>query len=181
MQALVSEISQMAVPGMLWEMPHMAKDDAPPGISAQLDRLLVEARPADLSERQWCIQSRVSTSFFTDLRNGREPGIDRVERLANRAGLRLSELVSRGDKIEAGRLAVPLAMPSAPRLAEAMHGLFQLVGMHSVSDELVNELAELLPDALENAGAHLVPQGSASAAKRKPRPAPPSKAGRGQQ
>lgn len=79
--------------GYAWEISRMAKNDVPPGISAQLDRLLTEARPANMSERQFCIQSSVSTSFFTDLRNGREPSIDRVERLANTAGLRLSELV----------------------------------------------------------------------------------------
>lgn len=79
--------------GQAWEISRMAKNDVPPGISARLDALLSGARPADMKERQFCIQSSVSTSFFTDLRNGREPGIDKVERLANTAGLRLSELI----------------------------------------------------------------------------------------
>jgi transcriptional regulator with XRE-family HTH domain len=154
----------------IWEMAHMAKGDVPPGISARLDHLLELARPAGLSERQFCIQSKVSTSFFTDLRNGRDPSIDRVERLANRAGLRLSQLVDGADATRAGRLAVPIALPSEERLADMMSALLKSVGLEKEADARAGELAQLLPTALEAAGAALVQPESDEAPSRGARP-----------
>lgn len=116
MQLGVGEISQMAGLASMWEMSQMAKKQAPPGISARLDELLMRAQPEDLSERQWCLQAQVSTSFFTDLRKGVEPGIDRVERLARRAGLKLSELVEGAERSVA---RVPTEDELAEMLAEA--------------------------------------------------------------
>jgi len=170
MQALVSEISQMDRQRRVWEIAHMAKNDAPPGISAKLDHLLEVARPKDISERQFCIQSKVSTSFFTDLRNGREPGIDKVERLANRAGLRLSELVQSADAIQPGRLALPIALPSAERMQTMMLALLDLVDLERPRDELAGELALQLPIVLEQAGAVLASPDAASKTTRGGRP-----------
>lgn len=151
----------------------MAKGDTPPGISARLEGLLLRAMPPDLSERQFCIQSKVSTSFFTDLRKGVEPGIDKVERLANRAGIRLSRLVADADAPRAGRFAVPLALPSEPRLQTMMSAMLKSAG-HQAPAELVDALVRQLPNALEQAGAVLAPAASArstSLAVRSPRPA----------
>ena len=144
----------------------MAKSDVPPGISARLDRLLEQVRPAELSERQFCLQSKVSTSFFTDLRNGTEPGIDRVERLANRAGLRLSQLVEGADHLASGRLAVPMVLPSEERLTAMMSALLKSVGLDREADARAGELAQLLPTALEQAGAALAKPASDRATKR---------------
>lgn len=94
MQLGTCEISQMARGRLLWEISPMAKVEAPPGVSAKLIDLLMSAKPDELSERQWCMKAQVSTSFFTDLRNGREPGIDKVERMAGAIGLSLSEFLA---------------------------------------------------------------------------------------
>ncbi len=92
----------------------MAKGDVTPGISARLEALLMAAKPADLSERQWCLRGKVSTSFFTDIRSGTDPSIDRVERMANAIGLRLSDLV---EGAQAQPAAPAPALPSEAQLA----------------------------------------------------------------
>lgn len=94
MQLKVCDISQIAPRVRAWEISPMSKPDVPPGVSASLIDILQRAKPSELSVRKWCEQARVSPSFFTDLKNGREPGIDKVERLAAVVGLTLSELVA---------------------------------------------------------------------------------------
>jgi hypothetical protein len=54
-------------------------------------------QPSDLNDRQWCIAGKVSTSFFTDVRNGTIPSIDKVERMVNVAGMTLTDFVSDGE------------------------------------------------------------------------------------
>lgn len=93
MQLAIQEKSQICANVAVWEIPHMAKKDIQPGVSGRLDALLRSAKPPELSERAWLIQSKVNTSFFTDLRAGKEPGIDKIERLARRAGMSLAELL----------------------------------------------------------------------------------------
>lgn len=79
---------------VLWNQARMARKPAPPGISTRLDGMLRRVQPEGLSVRKWCEASQVSTSFFTDLRNGTEPGIDKIERLVNRAGLSLAQFIA---------------------------------------------------------------------------------------
>lgn len=80
----------------LWNHAAMGKQAAMSGIGSRLDALLTRAKPADLSERQWCLKAGVSTSFFTDVRKGAVPSIDKVERMANAVGQSLAEFVSGG-------------------------------------------------------------------------------------
>ncbi len=155
----------------------MAKGDVPPGISAKIDNLLEQARPADLSERQFCLQSKVSTSFFTDLRNGREPGIDKIERLANRAGLTLAQLVDGIVPPLQDRVSVAVALPSADQLVPMMRGLLRGVGLDDAADKHAETLAQRLPDALEQAGATLAAPVYAPKTKRAARAQPPATRG----
>jgi len=76
---------------------------------ARIEALLAAAKPTDLSTRQWLLLSRVNSSFFTDLRKGVVPGIDKLARLARRAGLSLSELLD-------GASTAPRTLPSAEDL-----------------------------------------------------------------
>lgn len=169
----------MAAVALLWEMPTMAKKDVPKGISARLEHLFERAKPADLSVRQLLIQSNVNTSFFTDISNGREPGIDKIERLANRCGLRLSELLAEADAPSPGRLAVPIALPSADRLRAAVEALVEPLDLSQGKDAIVDEIALLLPNALEQAGAKLVSDPSGRGNTRAARSQPSAKADRG--
>lgn len=82
----------------------MAKRTSQPGISAQLVELLHRVRPIDeetgkpISENKWCIQAGVNGGYFRDLRNGVEPGLDKIERLARRAGVTLTELLEGAER-----------------------------------------------------------------------------------
>lgn len=102
----------------LWNYAAMGKQAAMSGIGSRLDALLSRAKPADLSERQWCLKAGVSTSFFTDVRKGTVPSIDKVERMANAAGQSLAEFVSGGPQkgVNAARLqkAILDAFPLPP-------------------------------------------------------------------
>ena len=94
----------------------MATNEDMPPSGIQILRLLEAARPKDMSVNRWCLASGVSTSFFTDLRNGREPGIWKVERLARRAGLTLSELLD-------GKEAPVDLTPSEQDLSDMLAGV----------------------------------------------------------
>lgn len=84
----------MVILYVLWNYATMGKQAATSGIGSRLGALLAGAKPADLSERQWCLKAGVSTSFFTDIRKGTVPSIDKVERMANAAGQSLAEFVT---------------------------------------------------------------------------------------
>lgn len=169
----------MAGIALLWEMPRMAKKDIPKGISSRLEHLFEMAKPDDLSVRQLLIQSNVNTSFFTDISNGREPGIDKIERLANRCGLKLSELLQQADDLAPGRLSVPMALPSEDRLRAAIAALVDPLDLSQGKDAIVDEIALLLPNALEQAGAKLVSDPSGRGSKRAVRPRQSAKESRG--
>lgn len=169
----------MAATASVWEMPLMVKKDIPKGISGRLERMFERVRPADLSVRQLLIQSNVNTSFFTDISNGREPGIDKIERLANRCGLKLSEFLAQDDGLQPGRLAVPIALPSADRLRAAVEALVEPLDLSQGKDAIVDEIALLLPNALEQAGAKLVSDPSGRGNTRAARPRPTAKEDRG--
>lgn len=173
----MGEISQIALLAGVCDIAPMAKGDIEPGISAQLNTLLERVKPDDLTPRQWCLQSNVSTSFFTDLRKGTEPGIDKVERLANRAGITLTQLIEGRAELSAGRLAVPIALPSVERLRTMMAALLKTTGIEDPTGELADALAQLLPNALEQAGAVLAPPESARVRRRGAPPQRPATKG----
>lgn len=53
-------------------------------------RCLEAIRPEALSINEWLKRANVSSSFWTNMRNGREPGIYKIERLVIAAGSSLS-------------------------------------------------------------------------------------------
>lgn len=109
----------MVIFHVLWNQARMAKKPAPPGISSRLDGMLRRVQPKGLSVRKWCEASQVSTSFFTDLRKGTEPGIDKIERLVNKAGLSLSQFIANDEapaiSEETLRQAIRDAFPLPPK------------------------------------------------------------------
>lgn len=102
---------------VLWNYAGMAKKPAT-GIASRLDAMLGRIKPDDMSERGWLLAAQVNTSFFTDLRKGTVPSIDKVERLARAAGLSLAEFVSDGERVgvSASHLhkAIQEALPLPP-------------------------------------------------------------------
>lgn len=91
MQAPMSEISQFGSRAPLWDFPHMGAPKRKLIDNAALLNHLMLVKPADMSVAQWLEAADVNSSYFTDLRNGREPGIYKIERLAAVAAMRLSE------------------------------------------------------------------------------------------
>ncbi len=81
----------MAPHWLAWDISHMPKAPKNPADNRALLTLIEVGKPADLSVAQWLKAARVSSSFITDLRNGVEPSIYKIERLARAAGMRLSE------------------------------------------------------------------------------------------
>ncbi len=75
----------------VWDFPHMAATRKKTFDNTALLTHLMVQRPSDMSIAQWLKAAEVNSSFFTDLRNGREPGIYKIERLAAQAGLRMSQ------------------------------------------------------------------------------------------
>lgn len=53
-------------------------------------RCLEAIKPDDLSMNRWLKQAGLNSSFFTSLRNGREPGVYKIERLVAVTGIRMS-------------------------------------------------------------------------------------------
>jgi len=100
----------------MWEIPHMVKHAKEPQDMSWLIALLDRAKPAELSHRQWLLQSGVNTSFMTDLSRGVVPGIDKIYRLASRAGLSLSEFFD-------GHPAACDIFPSVETLTSMLEGV----------------------------------------------------------
>jgi len=61
-----------------------------PQRNAELLRCLEAIRPENLSTNEWLRRAQISSSFMTGLKNGREPGVYKVERLIAVAGISLS-------------------------------------------------------------------------------------------
>lgn len=71
----------------------MRKPKPAPGISARLPAIFKAAKPDGMSMRKWMEAAKVSPKFVNDIEDGAEPGIDKVERMANAVGLTLTELI----------------------------------------------------------------------------------------
>jgi hypothetical protein len=159
MQLASGELSQIAALPGLWDISHMARkrESVEPGIPI-LD-LLVAAKPDDLSFNSWCNEAEVSTSYFTDLRKGVEPGLWKIERLARVIGLRLSELVE-GVKPATNGQAVYTSVsngersaapePSAAVLTSTFAVLLESVGIDPYEDGRAQKLAARFPNALRS-------------------------------
>jgi len=60
-----------------------------------LKRLETARIAANISQNELCKRAHVSASFFTGLRNGCEPGLYKIKRLAEVMGLTLSDVACR--------------------------------------------------------------------------------------
>ena len=119
----------------------MPTDKPRPGISAHLMAMFERVRPEGMSWRQWCEAARVNTSFFTDLRKGREPGIDKIERLAAAAGFTLAEFLGESERTRAA------LDPDA--LIIVLSELFRRPGPGEPDDPLLQARAEALAHVLQ--------------------------------
>lgn len=102
------------------------------------ERLMALPRSADMSNQAWTKNAGVNTSFFTNLRNGSQPGVGNLKSVLDVVGISLSTFFADDDhKLDtcatrdrmAGALDVLLAqMPSEPAvratwLADALMSL----------------------------------------------------------
>lgn len=133
----------------MWNDAAMAKLPVT-GTAARLDDIFRSIHPDGLSERQWCIRANVSTSFFTDIRKGSVPSLDKVERVAGVAGFSLAKLLA----METGEIAVlsdltERDMPSESVLTQTLAILLSSVGVDPYEDERARKIARQFPNALK--------------------------------
>lgn len=123
----------------MWEMSNMARAESS-GIVELLPAMFARAKPDDLSWRQWTIQADVSGSFFTDVKNGIDPSIGRVERVVNAIGLSLVDFFE-------GRLPADVVASSDETLVQTLRVAIQDMPRGS-ADKRAQYLAEYLSTAL---------------------------------
>lgn len=146
----------MELCAVVWDLSHMTKKKPMDPFAQQILDLLEAARPyvegskKRLSDNKWCEMAGVNTGFWRDLRNGSEPGVVRLQRLADIAQIKLSTLIAAAEN-------PPFQLPSEDRLTEMMAGLLEGVGLEDVAAEHAKTLAERLPDALEQVSGPLAP------------------------
>lgn len=90
------EISQIGSSPYLWDISQMVKQAKPKIDNTELLKRLEDARLAyspEMSQNDWCKSAKVNTSYFTGLKDGVEPGLYKIERLAGVVGLSLADLI----------------------------------------------------------------------------------------
>jgi phage repressor protein C with HTH and peptisase S24 domain len=88
MQAALLEISQRDLSWLACDFSHAMPDRVISEPEAPLYRLLKAIQPSTLkSEAEWTRKARVSTSFFQDVKKGRRPRSDNLEKVIEAAGM----------------------------------------------------------------------------------------------
>lgn len=150
-------MSQIALMPKVWDLSHMSTKKPVDPFAAQILEQLEAVRPVvegtgkPLSDNKWCELSGVNLGFWRDLRNGSEPGVIKLSRLAATAQVRLSSLIAAAE-------TPAFKLPSEERLTEVMAGLLEAVGLEEAAAEHAKTLAQRLPDALESVSGPLAPR-----------------------
>jgi hypothetical protein len=171
-QAPILGIYEMACPIDVWDISSMGTKTDKKKLAERralaIARHLAALRPADLTERQWCIAAGVSSSFFSNLRGTpdkppSEPTIGNLRSILDVVGITLPEFFA--DEAR-GRL---VSMPNGQALEQALRDA--LPGLPKDQDRQLQYLYATVADVLE------LPSGTpAIAANEQDHPDPPAPA-----
>lgn len=126
----MTEISSLPSPESLCHLPDAVGAGAI-GDPSDLYRRFESIKPDGLSWAAWAVNAGVSRSFFTDVKEGTDPGIGRVERVLAVVGLSLPEFFA--DK----RPMIPVSrsLPSAEVCAVLLRDLVRKISPTKMPSE----------------------------------------------